>query len=152
MLRGHESRPHCHDTVLWYAVTLQVCSHPKTSLRLWTYTKKFVDVLQLAEKAESSFTKITVYFSNTRLKTKRFLLQNLNQNHIATELLTEICSWITSFILPISLRWLQLRIVYFGVGHGQFLRTVCWLLRLLYSLKCKYKSFGPVTSQLNERN
>jgi hypothetical protein len=26
MLRGHESRPHCHDTVLRYAVTLQVCT------------------------------------------------------------------------------------------------------------------------------
>jgi hypothetical protein len=26
-LRGHESHPHCHDTVLWYAVTLQVCTH-----------------------------------------------------------------------------------------------------------------------------
>jgi hypothetical protein len=26
-LRGHESRPHCHDTVLRYAVTLQVCTH-----------------------------------------------------------------------------------------------------------------------------
>jgi len=24
MLRGHKSRPHCHDTVLRYAVTLQV--------------------------------------------------------------------------------------------------------------------------------
>jgi len=29
-LRGHESRPHCHDTVLRYAVTLQVCAHPKS--------------------------------------------------------------------------------------------------------------------------
>jgi hypothetical protein len=29
MLRGHESRPHCHDTVLRYTVTLQVCNHPK---------------------------------------------------------------------------------------------------------------------------
>ena len=28
-LRGHESRPHCHDTVLRYAVTLQVFTHPK---------------------------------------------------------------------------------------------------------------------------
>jgi hypothetical protein len=27
MLRGHKSRPHCHDTVLRYAVTLQVCTH-----------------------------------------------------------------------------------------------------------------------------
>jgi len=25
----YESRPHCHDTVLRYAVTLQVCTHPK---------------------------------------------------------------------------------------------------------------------------
>ena len=29
MLRGHESRPHCHDKVLRYAVTLQVFTHPK---------------------------------------------------------------------------------------------------------------------------
>jgi hypothetical protein len=28
-LRGHELRPHCHDTVLRYAVTLQVCTYPK---------------------------------------------------------------------------------------------------------------------------
>ena len=27
--RGDESHPHCHDTVLRYAVTLQVCTHPK---------------------------------------------------------------------------------------------------------------------------
>ena len=27
-LRGHESRPHCRDMVLRYAVTLQVCTHP----------------------------------------------------------------------------------------------------------------------------
>jgi hypothetical protein len=27
-LRVHESRPHCHDTVLRYAVTVQVCTHP----------------------------------------------------------------------------------------------------------------------------
>jgi len=26
-LHGHESRPHCHDTVLRYAVKLQVCTH-----------------------------------------------------------------------------------------------------------------------------
>jgi hypothetical protein len=32
-LRGHESRPHCHDTVLRYAVTLQVCTHPKSARR-----------------------------------------------------------------------------------------------------------------------
>jgi len=31
MLRGHESRPHCHDTVLRYAVTLQVWTHPQAS-------------------------------------------------------------------------------------------------------------------------
>jgi hypothetical protein len=31
MLRGHESRPHCHDTMLRYAVTLQVCNHLKGS-------------------------------------------------------------------------------------------------------------------------
>jgi len=31
MLRGHESRPHCHDTVLRYAVTLQVCKKVKQS-------------------------------------------------------------------------------------------------------------------------
>ena len=31
-LRGHESRPHCHDTVLRYAVTLQVCTHPYMTL------------------------------------------------------------------------------------------------------------------------
>jgi len=30
MLRGHESRPHCHDTVLRYAATLHVCTHPKS--------------------------------------------------------------------------------------------------------------------------
>ena len=29
-LRGHESRPHCRDTLLRYAVTLQVCTHPNT--------------------------------------------------------------------------------------------------------------------------
>jgi hypothetical protein len=29
MLRGQKSRPHCRDTVLRYAVTLQVCTHPK---------------------------------------------------------------------------------------------------------------------------
>jgi len=28
-LRGHESRPHCHDTVLRYTVKLQVCTHLK---------------------------------------------------------------------------------------------------------------------------
>ena len=28
-LRGHESRPQCHDTVLRYAVTLQVWTHRK---------------------------------------------------------------------------------------------------------------------------
>jgi hypothetical protein len=33
-LRGHESRPHCHDTVLRYAVTLQVCTYHKASARL----------------------------------------------------------------------------------------------------------------------
>ena len=27
-LRGHESRPHSHDTVLGYVITLQVCTHP----------------------------------------------------------------------------------------------------------------------------
>jgi hypothetical protein len=26
-LHGHKSRPHCHDTVLRHAVTLQVCTH-----------------------------------------------------------------------------------------------------------------------------
>jgi hypothetical protein len=26
---GHESRAHCHDTVLRYMVTLQVCTHLK---------------------------------------------------------------------------------------------------------------------------
>jgi len=26
-LRGHKSRPHCHDTVLRYAVTLQVFTY-----------------------------------------------------------------------------------------------------------------------------
>jgi len=30
-LRGHESRPHCHETVLRYAVTLQVRTHPKST-------------------------------------------------------------------------------------------------------------------------
>jgi len=30
-LRGHESRPHCHDAVLRYAVTLQVWTHPNTA-------------------------------------------------------------------------------------------------------------------------
>jgi hypothetical protein len=29
-LRGHESRPRCHDTMLRYAVTLQVYTHPHT--------------------------------------------------------------------------------------------------------------------------
>ena len=29
-LRGHESHPHCHDKVLRYAVTLQVCTHLKS--------------------------------------------------------------------------------------------------------------------------
>jgi len=28
MSRGHESRPHYHDKVLRYEVTLQVCTHP----------------------------------------------------------------------------------------------------------------------------
>jgi hypothetical protein len=37
-LRGHESRPHCHDTVLRYAVTLQVCTHP--------YRRDFIAVCQ----------------------------------------------------------------------------------------------------------
>jgi hypothetical protein len=37
-LRGHESRPHCHDTALRYAVTLQVCTH------LYTYTACLVKV------------------------------------------------------------------------------------------------------------
>jgi hypothetical protein len=32
LIRGHEFRPHCHDTVLRYVVTLQVC----TRLRLQT--------------------------------------------------------------------------------------------------------------------
>jgi hypothetical protein len=32
MLRGHESRPHRHDTVLRYAVTLQVCTHLNVSV------------------------------------------------------------------------------------------------------------------------
>ena len=32
MLRGHESRSQCHDTVLRYAVTLQVCTHPKKAV------------------------------------------------------------------------------------------------------------------------
>ena len=31
-LRGHESRPHCHNTVLRCAVTLQVCTHPNKEL------------------------------------------------------------------------------------------------------------------------
>ena len=29
-LHGHDSCPHCHDTVLRYVVTLQVCTHPYT--------------------------------------------------------------------------------------------------------------------------
>jgi hypothetical protein len=33
MLRAHESCPHCHDTLLWYAVTLQVCTHPNAKTR-----------------------------------------------------------------------------------------------------------------------
>ena len=28
MLRGHESHPHCHDTVLLHVVMLQVWTHP----------------------------------------------------------------------------------------------------------------------------
>ena len=32
--RGHESRPHCHDTVLRYAETLQVWIHPKAQRAL----------------------------------------------------------------------------------------------------------------------
>jgi len=31
-LSVHESRPHCYDTVLRYAVTLQVCTYPNESL------------------------------------------------------------------------------------------------------------------------
>jgi len=34
VLRDHDSRLHCHDTVLRYAVTLRVCTHPYgTSVR-----------------------------------------------------------------------------------------------------------------------
>jgi len=35
-LRGHESRPHSHDGVLRYVVTLQVCTHPKGGYTLVT--------------------------------------------------------------------------------------------------------------------
>jgi hypothetical protein len=39
-LRGHESRPHCHDKVLRYAVTLQVCTHPNTYFRLTRHSQR----------------------------------------------------------------------------------------------------------------
>jgi len=32
-LRGHKSRPHCHDTVLRYAVTSQMCTYLYTSMQ-----------------------------------------------------------------------------------------------------------------------
>jgi hypothetical protein len=32
-LRGHESHQHCHDTVLRYVVTLQVCTHFNTPIK-----------------------------------------------------------------------------------------------------------------------
>jgi hypothetical protein len=42
-LRDHDSRPHCYDTVLRYAVTLQVSTHPNS-------TAKY---RQLAERARN---------------------------------------------------------------------------------------------------
>jgi len=42
-LRGHESRPHYHDRVLRYAVTLQVCTHPKADCLANRYLQRDCD-------------------------------------------------------------------------------------------------------------
>ena len=39
MLGCRKSRPHCHDAVLRYAVTLQVCSHPKANF-VWLISNR----------------------------------------------------------------------------------------------------------------
>jgi hypothetical protein len=69
MLRGHESRPHCHGTVLRYTVTLQVWTHPnsdKNALRRTEMTRSGISwsVWRLGSKLSaeeiSSFSYLSV--------------------------------------------------------------------------------------------
>ena len=59
-LRSHESRPHCHDTALRYAVTLHVCTHLKSSCSAFEKTTELLALDLSAHTRTSLFYERTI--------------------------------------------------------------------------------------------
>lgn len=83
----------------------------KTSLRLRTYTKISFLCVTISRACRKQFRHNNSIFFEHKIKNVKLSFVNLNNKDRASEILTENCSWIRSFILSISLRL-------FTLGYG----------------------------------